>query len=301
LPVGDPVIETAGDIACNQGLTANQAGNPAMCRQMDTSNILYPGPLTAVLSLGDTQYETNNSQEFMGLHAFNDTWGRIKLVIYPTIGNHEYQDSEPGGPAFGYFNYFGAGAAHSGGNSTVSWYSFDIGRWHVLSLNANCGVVSGDLGGGGCSVGSAQEAWVRSDLAAHAKGSANGPGCIMAFWHEPLFASDHSSVNAQMATIWQDLMSARADVVLTGHEHSYERFVPQNASGGAISGGITEFIVGTGGYNLANPFNRAPNSVAAFNAPFGVLRMTLHPGSYDWQFLPIPGSSYSDAGAAACH
>jgi hypothetical protein len=145
---------------------------------------------------------------------------------------------------------------------------------------------------------------VRADLAANAKSLPGGPKCILAFWHEPLFTSHATQRNPRLRTIWQDLVTARADVVLTGHQHSYERFAPQDALGNATPKGMAEFIVGTGGEDHGvTDHPLAPNSVVENGSTFGVLRLTLHPGSYDWRFAPIAGSSsgFGDAGTQACH
>jgi hypothetical protein len=294
-----PVIAAAGDISCPGG----DPPTPFSCQQRATSDLVM-GPLAAILVLGDTQYNRGTFRSYsLGANAFDDTWGRVKSRIYPTPGNHEYRD--PAGSAAGYYRYFGSGGPPpSPGAPRHGWYSFDRAAWHILSLNANCGVTPGDLGRKGCSPGSAQESWVRKDLAANAKSAAGGPRCILAYWHEPLFSSHITQRNPRMRAIWQDLLNAHADIVLTGHQHSYERFAPQDANGNATAAGIPQITVGTGGEDHGRTdLPHAPNSLVENSSSFGVLRMTLHPGSYDWGFVPIAGSTsgFGDAGTQPCH
>ncbi|MBV9212111.1 MAG: metallophosphoesterase [Actinobacteria bacterium] len=294
----EPSIAAAGDIACPGG----DASTPVSCQQRATSDLLV-GPLAAVLALGDNQYNAGTYAEYTsGANAFDQTWGRVKPRTYPTPGNHEYQD--PAGGAAGYFRYFGAGAAHRPGAEGAGWYSFDLGAWHILSINANCGVTAGDLGSSACGGGSAQERWVRADLAANSKSTLGGPSCILAFWHEPLYSSNPAAVNPAMRTIWQDLVDARADVVLSGHQHDYERFAPQDANGNASPTGITQFVVGTGGEDHELPgLPAAANSAVEDHVTFGVLRLTLRRHSYGWDFERIAGSptAFGDSGSAPCH
>lgn len=292
-----PSIAAAGDISCPGG----DSPTPVSCQQGATSDLILD-PLAAVLALGDNQYNHGTFTEYtIGANSFDNTWGRVKPIIYPTPGNHEYLD--PAGRAAGYFRYFQSGAARSPGTPGHGWYSFDVASWHVLSIDANCGVTPGDLGAGGCATGSPQERWVRNDLAANSKTAPGGPRCILAFWHEPLYTSGGSgSSNPAMRAIWQDLLNAHADVVLAGHQHDYERFAPQDANGHATASGIAELVVGTGGEDHeVSSLPRAPNSVVENDSSFGVLRMTLRPGRYDWRFVPIGSSSFGDSGSAACH
>ena len=287
---GDPVIAAAGDIACDQVDPAYNDGQGTVkaCRQLVTSNLLVGAGLSAVLPLGDDQYECG------GLAAFNQvydpTWGRVKSITYPSPGNHEYQatggtDCDPSDAASGYFGYFGAAA----GDMARGYYSYDIGTWHLVALNSNCPEV------GGCSAGSKEETWLKADLAAHSN------LCTLAYWHFPRFSS--SGDIAGSSAFWNDLYAANADVVLSAHKHNYERFAPQNPQGAADpSRRIREFVVGTGGRSHQG-YRDAPdaNSEVRDAATFGVLELTLHPGWYDWQFVPVAGQSFSDAGSTSCH
>ena len=259
-PSGDPVITAAGDIC---GSATDCAPTAALIDQIAPSR---------VLTLGDNAYPDGASSDYASYYAPN--WGRQKSNTSPAPGNHDYHTSA----GAGYFGYFGSQAPGP-------YYSYDVGSWHLISLNGEIGV----------SAGSAQETWLKSDLAAHPA------QCILAYWHEPRFSSgaEHGS-DSSFDPFWRDLYAAGADIVLNGHDHDYERFAPQNPSGAADSKGIREFVVGTGGvshYTFGAP---VANSEVRDNTSFGVLKLTLHAQSYDWQFVPVPGASFTDSGSTAC-
>ena len=215
---GDPVIAAAGDIACdpidkpyNEG-----QGTAKACRQVFTSSILTGAGLAAVLPLGDDQYECSGFLAYQ--QAYDQTWGQLKSITDPVTGNHEYftsggTDCDTSGTAAGYFRYFGSAA----GDPSKGYYSFDIGTWHLIALNSNCPQV------GGCSNGSAQDEWLKADLAAHPT------SCTLAYFHYPRFSSSGNVKGP--ATFWSDLYAAGADVVLSAHKHNYERFAPQDPHG----------------------------------------------------------------------
>jgi hypothetical protein len=293
---GDPVIAAAGDIACDPGQPNFNGGAGASdaCRQMATSDLLLGGKYDAVLALGDTTYYCSSYSSFTA--SFDPSWGRVKSLIRPVTGNHDYLTQAgtlPGGAgcdatnagAAGYFKYFGSAAgAPSGG-----YYSYDIGTWHLVALNSQCGQ------SGGCGPNSSQAKWLASDLAAHAG------RCVLAYWHIPVFSSG-GRASPSMTYIWKVLRDAGADVVLTGHDHTYERFAPQNETGSPDPArGIREFVVGTGGANHTSFVNTAANSEVRNDATFGVLRMVLHAGSYSWEFVAEKGASFTDAGSDVCH
>jgi hypothetical protein len=285
---GDPVIAAAGDIACDSKSPAYNNGNgtPTDCTAKATAALL--SGVDAVLPLGDEQYECG------GLSAFNQSydasWGQQKAITYPVPGDHEYFTS--GGTdcstnAAGYYGYFGSRA----GDPTKGYYSYNLGSWHVIALNSQCSFV------GGCGVDSLEEVWLKSDLAANSSAA-----CILAYFHQPRFASSETRGEPDVGPFWQDLYTAGADVVLNGHDHWYERFTPQNPSGHPDPKGIREFIVGTGGDGLDQPLaTRLPTSEVANNSSHGVLKLTLHPGSYDWNFVPQAGDTFSDTGSTGCH
>jgi hypothetical protein len=270
--VDDPVIAAAGDIACAPGASVT----PLTCHHAATSDLLTGA--TAVLTLGDTQYPDGTLAEFK--ESFDPTWGRFKSVMYPSVGNHEYHT--PG--AAGYFDYFGAAA----GPRDKGYYSFDIGAWHLIALNSNCPEI------GGCEEGSAQEQWLRADLAA------SSASCTLAYWHHPLFSSGAHGSNPRMAAIWQTLYDHGVDVVLSGHDHNYQRFAPQTADGVADAQGPREFVVGTGGRSLYPTGTPIGNQEAQGQDTFGVLKLTLHLTSYEWRFVPETGGTFNDMGSATC-
>jgi hypothetical protein len=285
----DPVIAAAGDIACSASDAAFNGGlgTDTECRQLATSDLLVNAGLSAVLPLGDNQYGGAALSAFNSAYA--TSWGRVKSISHPIAGNHEYDSSSS---ATGYFDYFNGPGASNGpaGPRGKGWYSWDVGDWHMIALNSECSYV------GGCGVGSAQEQWLRADLAAHPA------RCTLAYWHKPLFNSGYTGNATETRPLWQDLYDAGADVVLNGHSHTYERFAPQTANGGRDSArGIREFVVGTGGEEHHALGTMQPNSESVNANTFGVLRMTLHAGSYDWRFVPEAGRSFTDSGSASCH
>jgi acid phosphatase type 7 len=286
----DPVIAAAGDIACDPADSSFNGGNGTSdsCRAKYTSDMLVNGGFAAVLPLGDNQYYCGGYQGFA--QSYDISWGRVKSITHPAVGNHEYLTSggtncDTTGEASGYFQYFGAAA----GSPSQGYYSYDVGSWHLIALNTNCGSA------GGCSASSAQGKWLSADLAAH------GNMCTLAYWHIPLYSSG-GRANANSASFWQALYAANADLVLTGHDHTYERFAPQDPYGKLDSvRGIREFVVGTGGANHTSFTTIAANSQVRNSTTFGIFKVTLHPTSYDWQFVPEPGGTFTDSGTTMCH
>ena len=285
----DPVIAAAGDIACS---TSSQyynggAGTSTKCRQRYTSDLLVNAGLSAVLPLGDAQYETGSLSGFT--KSYGPTWGRAKPITFPAAGNHEYKTSG----AKGYFDYFNGVGIFGGpaGDRDKGYYSFNIGTWHLIALNSSdhCQIVA-------CSKGSPQENWLKADLATHPT------SCTLAFWHHPRFNSGHDGNATFMQPLFQDLYDANADVVLGGHAHDYERFAPQDPSGRSDRArGIRQFVVGTGGAFFTALGTTKPNSQVRNGATYGVLKLTLHPTSYDWKFVPEGGKKFTDSGSDSCH
>jgi calcineurin-like phosphoesterase family protein len=268
---GDPVIVAAGDIACDPDSSSFNGSN-GECRQRFTAGLLRGA--TAVLPLGDLQYENGGYLKY--LKSYGPSWGAYKGITHPVPGNHEYHTSA----AKGYFDYFGAIAAERG----KGYYSFDLGAWHLIALNSEIDAHAG----------SAQERWLRADLAATKK------SCFLAYWHKPRFSSGEHGNDAGFDAFWRALYAAHGDVVLTGHDHDYERFGLQNPDGRADPKGIRAFVVGTGGKSLREFSTPEPNSQIRNSTSFGVLRMTLHPGSYEWKFVAEKGT-FTDSGKTACH
>jgi acid phosphatase type 7 len=285
---GDPVIAAAGDIACDPSSSNFKNGNGTSknCRQKYTSDLIVNVSPAGVLLLGDNQYYCGGYQAF--LQSYDLSWGRFKTITHPSVGNHEYLTSGGTGcdssnkGAAGYFKYFGAAAG-------IGYYSFDIGTWHLISLDTNCSQV------GGCGSTSAQGKWLKADLAAHTN------FCTLAFWHIPFYSSG-GRANNNSKSFWQTLYAANADIVLDGHDHIYERFAPQTPTGVVDPArGIREFTVGTGGSDHTSITSVAANSEVRNAVTFGVLLLTLHPTSYDWQFVPEAGKTFTDSGTGNCH
>jgi hypothetical protein len=263
-------IVAAGDIACDP---ASNVGAPQDCDQAATANEIGQLNPTAVLTLGDDQYDDGTGAAFDSVFAA--TWGKYRSIMYPAVGNHEYLTKG----ASGYFGYFGV----------PPYYSFNLGDWHLIALDSECQYV------GGCEVGSAQERWLMADLAAHPS------TCTLVYWHEPKWSSGEHGDATQMSAIWADLVSAHVSVVLSGHNHDYERFAPLDAKGQPNSTGVTEFVVGTGGKNHYG-FVAAPltGELVRNDTSFGVIDMTLGPTGYSWRFVPAPSYTFTDSGSANC-
>jgi hypothetical protein len=269
-PGGDPVLVGAGDIA-----TCTGNGDEATAALLDT----IPG---TVFTIGDNAYIDGNASEFA--NCYEPSWGRHKpRTTIAVAGNHDY--NTPG--ALPYYSYFGAAA----GDPAKGYYEKTVGAWQVIVLNSNCDKV------GGCGVGSPQEQWLRATLAA------SDAECTVALWHHPGFSSAtvHRS-DPVYNPFWQALYDHGAEVVLVGSDHVYERFGFQTPAGDADAVfGLRQFTVGTGGRSHQSFRTPLPNSEVRHGATYGVLKLTLHEDSYDWQFVPEAGRTFTDSGTSACH
>lgn len=290
LPNSNVVIVAAGDIVPNSTCTSTS------CPAYSTSNtILNQINPQGVLELGDLQY--NGASQTEMTTYYDPSWGRLNSLSYPSVGNHDANGY--------YYTYF-----KTKGNQLVaqspavdkskSYYSFDIGTWHIISLNSNCSTPATV----DCTTISAQLTWLKDDLAAHQN------TCTLAYWHHPLFSTGHdgnnSSVTGPVKNFWDVLYKKNVDVVLNGHSHDYERFNPQDPAGNSDpSKGIQEFVVGTGGAFFTGWWTSTPvkNSAIRNNATHGILKLTLYPTKYDWQFIPNPNESslFTDSGTGTCH
>ena len=285
LPLPAPEVQTvyaAGDIARCPHPDARWSG------AADTAAVVAAGLAAdrdaVVLTLGDHTYPRGTAAEFAD--CYGPTWGRFKERTWPSPGNHEYYTKG----AVPYFAYFGARAGRG-------YYSLTLGAWRLYSLDSN-------LKG---AAQARQLAWLGAELARDARAGTHGtPACTLAFWHHPLYSSGgHGSV-ATMREAWVLLQAAGAELVLSGHDHDYERFAPQDAQGRFDAAGPRQFVVGTGGA-YATPFLVPQgNSEARDASRNGVLRLRLSPGRYDWEFLEatppqLPNASPPDQGSAACH
>jgi hypothetical protein len=277
-------IVAAGDIACDprSRFFDRGLGSGRFCRAAAVEKVIRAAKPDAVLALGDDQYEAGRLRAFR--RSYDKSWGQQLARTYTVPGNHEYQASRS---AYGYFTYFGA---HAGPNRG-GWYSVVAGGWRLIALNSNCWTI------GGCSGGSPQYRWLRHLLATRSD------GCSLAFMHHPLISSGpHGDDESGARPLWKLLYHFGVDVALVGHDHIYERFAPVNAFGVKNKAhGIREFIVGTGGamhYGITrvHRYSQVHNT-----RTFGVLRVTLRLGAYDWKFLPAAGGTFTDSGTARCH
>jgi hypothetical protein len=263
-PFADPVFITAvADVA-----GCDSQGDEATAAIVDT----LPG---VILMAGDIAYESGTAQQFAD--CYHPSWGRHRDRTRPAPGNHEYETAN----AAPYYEYFGELAGPAG----RGYYSFNVGDWHIISLNSNIDMKAG----------SPQEQWLRQDLAT------NAAECTIAFWHHPLFTSGFHNANPAVAPLWKALEEAGAEIVIAGHDHHYESFAPQNSLGAADTKGIRQFIVGNGGRSLFPALFSVPNSQKRYDTGYGVLRLKLGDGAYEWQFIPVKPGDFSDSGRGECH
>jgi hypothetical protein len=265
---GDPVLVGAGDIA-----DCAADGDEATAALLDG----IPG---TVFTAGDNAYERGTPDQFR--ECYEPTWGRHRDRTRPAPGNHDW---ETAGLA-GYLGYFGSAAQGPDGSS---WYSYELGAWHVIVLDSVCNKV------GGCQPDSAQGRWLAKDLAA------NDSLCTMAIFHHPRFSSGEHGDIASVDAFWRPLYAANVDVVVNGHDHDYERFAPQDPQGRPDEArGIRQFVVGTGGGERRNFIRVAPNSEVRLAGGYGVIKFTLHESSYDAEFIAA-GNDFRDVGRNDCH
>jgi hypothetical protein len=279
----------ATTVTINQPLasvTLVGAGNIARCDRTNdeaTASVL-DGIAGTVFALGDAAYPNGTPTNYA--NCYNASWGRHLARTSPVTGNHDYDSSAT---AAGYFGYFGAAA----GDPTKGYYSYDLGAWHIIVLNSNSTVVP-------TAAGSAQETWLKADLAATTR------QCVLAMWHNPRFYSTTSatfSPTSSVKAFWDDLIAAHAELIINAHMRDYERFAPQTPAGAADpTNGIREIIVGTGGEGLDSPNTLiTANSEVRISGVYGVLQLTLYDGSYSWQFVPVAGQTATDSGSGSCH
>jgi len=255
------------------------AGDIGFCGPSDVSGTEATGRLLdrlggTVFTTGDNAYPSGSLADYT--NCYQPAWGRQLSRTHPAPGNHEYMSG-----AVPYFGYFGVNA----GGASTGYYSYTVGAWRVISLNSE--VAS--------SMGSAQMDWLRSELAT------NPSTCTAVYWHRPLFSSGRHGDNPDMRDVWRTLYAANVDVVINGHDHSYERFAPQDPDGRPDpSHGIREFVVGTGGSPLYE-FSAAHANSEVRGVAWGVIAFTLLDNGYEWEFVPVDGQSFHDAGTGMCH
>ncbi len=287
------VIIAAGDVGCDPAGSSFNGGNgsSSSCRMKYTAALVNSINPDKVLSIGDAQHYCGSLEAYN--KSYDLSWGAFKNNTFPVPGNHDYLTSGGSGTtgcssadanANGYFTYFGNQAGEPG----KGYQSQTVGDWLIVGLNTNCSKA------GGCSSGSAQYKWLESQLIK------NPNKCVLAFFHIPLFSSG-GRANSNSKPFWDLLYKYNAEIILNGHDHIYERFYPQLPSGTRDdSQGIRQFTVGTGGANHTSLASTAKNSALRNADTFGVLKLTLKKGSYDWQFVPEAGKSFTDSGTGIC-
>lgn len=258
------LLTGAGDIG-----KCGPSGGPTPAA-MATGRLLDAVP-GLVFTLGDNAYSVGSEREFE--RCYDPAWGRHKARTRPSPGNHDYET--PG--ARGYFAYFGDNA----GDPKRGYYAYDAGTWRVYALNS-----SACDRPGGCAPDSPQVTWLRDDLKRHPS------KCALAYWHHPRFSSGEHGDNAKVDGLWRAVADNGVDLVLTGHDHDYERFAPID--------GVVSFVVGTGGAPLYKMGAPKPGSVARSGDVHGVLQLELHRSSYTYRFIPVPGSTFTDQGSGDC-
>ncbi len=256
------VLVGAGDIA----------GCPTNFNDEATAKLL-DGIAGAVFTLGDNVYEDGTATEFKD--CYGASWGRHLARTRPAVGNHEYHI----GGGTGYFGYFGSQAGPAG----QGYYSYDLGEWHIIVLDSERNLAT-------------QATWLKADLAANPK------RCTLAYWHKPYFTSGDLPPATSLRSFVDILHNAGAEVIVTGHNHIYERFYPQDPAGVAnLSRGIRHFVVGTGGAPLLPMRAKTPNLQVRQNSAHGVLKFSLYPTWYKWEFISVSGQTFRDTGSNNCH
>jgi len=272
IPGATVTLSGAGDIA-----VCGADGDEATAELLDD----LPG---YVFTAGDNAYEAGSPDDFE--QCYEPSWGRHRQRTFPAPGNHDFETAA----AAGYFGYFGERA----GDPRAGWYAVDLGAWRLIVLASDCALV------GGCGPDSDQGRWLARELA---RPGATRPGaCTVAIWHHPRFSTGEHGPTAAAEPFWQALHAAGVELVVNGHEHSYERFLPLDANGRPDpERGLRQFVVGTGGAALRGfPRDHSASEVRLASV-HGVLRLDLRPGGYDWAFLPADGGDALDTGTGSCH
>ena len=288
-PAGGPTLVIRlgdeGDASGAEGTVLVGAGDIAACNSQGDEataavlvEVVSGAEQAVVFTAGDNAYPSGSERNF--LDCYDPSWGAFKDITRPALGSREYRTAGAGG----HFDYFGVPP----GERDKGYYSYDLAGWHIVVLNSNCDQI------GGCEAGSAQEIWLREDLAA------SSAVCTLAYWHHPLFSSGSDGGVPDVLPLFQALYDADAEVVINGDDHFYERFAPQDPVGEEEDEGIRQFIVGTGGSSLSSFGAGAPNSEVRFSEAFGVLALTLLPEGYQWAFMSVAGSDFNDPGTGTC-
>ncbi len=256
--------------------TTPAAANTATCQDAAVAAQVAKIKPDALITLGDQQYDDGGLDKFQT--GFAKNWAQFNKILYPTPGNHEYVTNG----ASGYYTYFKSLPT----DISKGYYSFSLGNWNIISLNSNCDKI------GGCDTNSTQVKWLKEQL------KNNTSRCTLAFWHHPRFTSgkyfNDADSKSRSLSFWESLEDAKADVVLNGHDHLYQRFGLQNAAGKKDAQGIREFIVGTGGKELYKQSGSEANSQQVVDYQYGVLKLQLFKNAYKWEFVAVNGDILDD-------
>ncbi len=273
-------VVAVGDISCDPNDT--NRSKPNYCQDAKVAELVKKLNPDALLLLGDLQYLDGALVKFQ--NTFSKNWSQFKNIRYPTPGNHEYVTAG----AAGYYQYF----KNSPIDVSKGYYGFNLGKWNIISLNSNCDDA------GGCSTTSTQNKWLEQDL------SISKASCTLAFWHHPRFTSgeyrNNDDSKNRSINFWNVLTADKADIVLNGHDHLYERYAKQLGTGQQSVSGIRQFVVGTGGKSLYNQSGTTTNSEKVIDGQFGVLKLDLYENSYKWQFINI-NNQILDQGTGQCN
>ncbi|MBO9627102.1 MAG: discoidin domain-containing protein [Microbacterium sp.] len=270
-------VVAAGDIAGDCGTASST------CNHFATATLAQSLNPAFYMTLGDNQYDDAHLSDFK--NYYDKSWGKFKDKTYPIPGNHEkydsnYDESSDTGDEKGYRDYFGSRATPQG----KMWYSYDYGNWHFIALNSNQ------------FQNSEQMNWLTADLAANTK------QCTVAYFHEPLFTSGEHGNQLKSKPVWTKLQAAGVELVLSGHDHHYERFNPQTADGTASATGIVEIIGGLGGRDLRD-LNDTPqkNSVKRINDRYGVVQIDFTDTTFTTKFVAVGGQVVDTSPTYTCH
>ncbi|UOZ10887.1 discoidin domain-containing protein [Amycolatopsis sp. WQ 127309] len=267
------VLAAAGDIA--ERCTASDSG----CAHVKTAKLVEQMGPAAVITMGDNQYDDAHLADFKAY--YDKTWGRFKNITHPIPGNHESYDE----PRFkGYEDYFGAIAKPQG----QRYYSWEMGNWHFIALDSNDFVTHDDF------AEPPQITWLKQDLAKNEK------GCVAAYYHHPRWSSGDHGDNKDSVELWNTMTANKVDLVLNGHDHDYERFVPQNADGKADANGPVEIVGGSGGANLYD-LSPAHATTAKLLKTFGVLKLSMTDTSFQTQLIGVDGKVLDSSPTYTCH
>ncbi|WP_072482425.1 discoidin domain-containing protein [Amycolatopsis australiensis] len=266
------VLAAAGDIA--ERCTASSSS----CAHVKTAKLVETMNPAAVITMGDNQYDDAHLSDFKSY--YDKTWGKFKAITHPIPGNHETYDDTP---YKGYDDYFGAIAKPHG----QRYYSWEMGNWHFIALDSN-DFATHEFGP------SEQLAWLKQDLANNKK------GCVAAYYHHPRWSSGDHGDNPDSIELWNLMVANKVDLVLNGHDHDYERFVPQNADGKADAAGPVEIVGGSGGASLYDLHSAHPTTAKLLKT-YGVLKLSMTDTSFQTQLIGVDGKVLDSSPTYTCH